>query len=198
MKPYLGMPILETERLILRKFVIDDAEDVYRNWASDEETCTYLTWNPHVSLKESRDAVCKWIAYYEKSGYYWAIERKDVRDVIGDVFVFRAVPAEDLMEIGICIGKRYWRQGYGKEAAIRMMRFLFEEAHVGTILAKHDDLNIASRHLLPACGLNLDKNYSGSRKRRDGTTCTLLYYSASRQNWLEWEAACSGREVLLV
>ena len=34
---YLGTKYLETERLELRKFVIEDAEDMYKNWASDAE-----------------------------------------------------------------------------------------------------------------------------------------------------------------
>lgn len=196
MKPYLGMSTLQTARLFLRKFTMEDAEDVYHNWASNEKVCTYLTWNPHSSLAESQNAVRKWITYYEKSGYYWAIERKKEEDLIGNIFVFRAVPFEDLMEIGICLGEKYWRQGYGKEATIKMMHFLFEEVEVGTILAKHDNLNIASQQLLQSCGLHPNKKYSGSRQRLDGTTCKLLYYSVTRQEWLEWETVYSKPSIV--
>lgn len=38
-----GTVMLETERLILRRFTIDDTEPVFRNWASDPEVTKYLT-----------------------------------------------------------------------------------------------------------------------------------------------------------
>ena len=38
---------LETDRLILREFKINDAEAMYRNWATDPECCKYLSWNVH-------------------------------------------------------------------------------------------------------------------------------------------------------
>ena len=38
-----GTVRIETERLILRRFVIDDAEAMYRNWAGEEEVVRFLT-----------------------------------------------------------------------------------------------------------------------------------------------------------
>lgn len=42
-----GTVTLETERLILRRFAVTDAEAMFRNWASSEEVARYLTWEPH-------------------------------------------------------------------------------------------------------------------------------------------------------
>ena len=39
-----GTRTLETHRLILRPFTEEDAEDMYRNWASDPEVTKFLTW----------------------------------------------------------------------------------------------------------------------------------------------------------
>lgn len=39
----LGTKRLETDRLILRRFVKEDSECVYKNWASDDEVTKYLT-----------------------------------------------------------------------------------------------------------------------------------------------------------
>ena len=41
---HCGTQLLETERLILRRFEIGDAEAMYRNWASDPDVTKYLTW----------------------------------------------------------------------------------------------------------------------------------------------------------
>lgn len=46
MLTHKGTQLIETERLILRRAVIEDAEPMYRNWASDPEVTKYLTWHP--------------------------------------------------------------------------------------------------------------------------------------------------------
>jgi len=38
-----GTVTLETERLILRRCTLDDAEAMFQNWASDDEVTKYLT-----------------------------------------------------------------------------------------------------------------------------------------------------------
>ena len=42
---------LETERLILRKFTIEDAEGMFKNWATDSETNKFLAWPLHKSRR---------------------------------------------------------------------------------------------------------------------------------------------------
>ena len=49
---HCGTQIIETERILLRRFSKDDAEAMYRNWASDPEVTKYLTWPAHISVNE--------------------------------------------------------------------------------------------------------------------------------------------------
>ena len=51
---HLGTIRLETERLILRRFTVEDAQAMFRNWASDEEVTKFLTWPAHRSAEVSR------------------------------------------------------------------------------------------------------------------------------------------------
>lgn len=44
---HLGTKTLETERLILRRFTRNDAQDMFNNWAGDDEVTKYLTWPTH-------------------------------------------------------------------------------------------------------------------------------------------------------
>ena len=55
------LPRLETERLILRPFVAEDAEDMYQNWASDPEVTKFLTWPTHASVEISKMLLNDWI-----------------------------------------------------------------------------------------------------------------------------------------
>ena len=45
-----GTVRLETERLVLRRFVLDDAPAMFANWTNDEDVTRFLTWPVHVTV----------------------------------------------------------------------------------------------------------------------------------------------------
>ena len=63
----LGTVTLETNRLILRKFNIDDGEVMFHNWASDNEVTKYLMWPAHKSLDISKEYIKSLISNYSDS-----------------------------------------------------------------------------------------------------------------------------------
>ena len=50
----IGTQMLQTDRLILRRFVESDAEAMFQNWASSAENLTYVTWDPHPDVEVTR------------------------------------------------------------------------------------------------------------------------------------------------
>ena len=48
---------LITDRLILRKFKIEDAEGMYKNWATDPECCKFLSWDVHKNIEETKSVI---------------------------------------------------------------------------------------------------------------------------------------------
>lgn len=71
----LGTKRLETDRLVLRRFVIEDAMDMYQNWASDPEVTRFLTWPAHEDVETSKNILQDWIKRYDNNDFYnWAIE----------------------------------------------------------------------------------------------------------------------------
>ena len=88
-----------TQRLILRRFVIEDADDMYNNWASDPEVTRYLTWPVHSSVEVTRSLLTEWVSLYENGGYFsWAMEYKETGEVIGNISVVRLNEAPILKE----------------------------------------------------------------------------------------------------
>ena len=65
-----GTVRLETERLVLRRFVLDDAENMYKNWGSQEEVTRYLTWSVHDSVDVTRAILRSWLEDYEREDCY--------------------------------------------------------------------------------------------------------------------------------
>ena len=51
---HCGTQKLKSERLILRRFIIEDAGAMCRNWASDSEVTKFLTWPAHTSEEVSK------------------------------------------------------------------------------------------------------------------------------------------------
>lgn len=77
-----GTKTLKTERLILRRFVSEDAVAMYANWASDPEVTKFLTWPPHASVDVTKSLLEDWIRRYEDLSYYnWGIELRETGDV---------------------------------------------------------------------------------------------------------------------
>ena len=65
MVTHRGTQIIETERLILRRFRLEDAQAMYDRWASDPEVTRFLTWPPHASADSTRQLLALWEKGYE-------------------------------------------------------------------------------------------------------------------------------------
>ena len=59
MLTHRGTVILTTDRLILRRFTVDDAQAMYDHWATDEKTTKYMAWDVHDSVDTTRDLLEK-------------------------------------------------------------------------------------------------------------------------------------------
>ena len=71
---HCGTIKLETDRLILRRFNVDDAASVFKNWASDDEVTKYLTWSTHQSIDVSREYIDFCMKQYANLSFYqWGI-----------------------------------------------------------------------------------------------------------------------------
>ena len=64
---HCGTQSIETKRLLLRRFSVDDAEAMYSNWASDPEVTKYLTWPAHSSADVSKAVLEAWVSSYSRN-----------------------------------------------------------------------------------------------------------------------------------
>ena len=157
-----GTVFLETERLILRSFVMEDAEVMYRNWASDDEVTKFLTWPTHTDIEVSKAVLSTWIADYEKPDFYqWAIELKEIGEVIGSISVVRINEKVASAELGYCIGTKWWGRGIMPEAGKEVVRYLFEEVGFDRIAAVHAKDNLKSGRVMQKIGMT----YEGTRRQ---------------------------------
>ena len=113
----LGTKRIETDRLILRRFEIEDAEEMFANWASDPEVTKFLTWPPHADVDVTRELLRDWISHYEDGGYFnWVIELKETGRAIGNISVVHMKEEIKAAEIGYCMSRAYC---VGQDVTIR-------------------------------------------------------------------------------
>lgn len=174
---HIGTQRLETERLILRRFVNEDAEAMYKNWASDEEVTRYLTWPPHPNQEVSRKVVEDWVKSYDCESYYqWAVVLKEKGEPIGSISVVHMNEDVSMVHIGYCIGKTWWHNGITSEALKAVMDFLFEIADVNRIEARHDPQNPNSGKVMKKCGMKYEGTLRSSDRNNQGI-CDACYYA---------------------
>ncbi len=149
----IGTRTIETDRLILRRFIAEDAEDMYHNWTSDVNVSRYVSWSVHQSLDETIDLVSKWIDDYKKNSYNWAVELKETHDLIGNISAIRVSRTHNNCEIGYCLGSKYWNQGYATEALKAIISYLKNECNFHVVEAKHDSRNPASGKVMQKAGM---------------------------------------------
>ena len=100
-------------------------------------------WKTHDSIEESQRVLSDiWLSHYDEPDFYqWAIVPKDINESIGSIGVVKHDDKAQMVHIGYCIGKAWWRKGYVPEALIRLVRFFFEDVGVNRIESCHDPRN---------------------------------------------------------
>lgn len=171
---------LETERLILRKFTLDDAEGVYNNWATDPNTNKFLSWSIHKDVNETKEVISNWIKEYEKGSYNWIVELKDTHEVIGSICEQGKSLKHKTISLGYNYGSKYWNKGYATEALRRVIEYLLKEQDFYLVEANHRSSNPASGRVMQKAGMKYDGTLRDRRLDVDGTRRDMLYYSITK------------------
>lgn len=143
------MKDIETERLILRDASVDDAEDMFE-YAKLEEVTKYLSWKPHISVKDSEkilDLLSK--EAKEKDSYVLkAIVLKENDKMIGTIDARIFGDGLKDAEFGYCLNPKYWNQGYMSEALKAFIEALHKEHGVENVFGSFERENIASKRVM--------------------------------------------------
>lgn len=152
-----GTKTIETERLRLRKFTLDDVDNMYDNWASDPETSKMMPWDVHETKDVTKKVVTSWIEEYEDPfKYNWIVELKENNEPIGSITVVKVSNRDETCEIGYCYGPKYWGNGYATEALRAVIEYLINDVGFRLVEAKHISDNPASGRVMQKAGMKKD------------------------------------------
>lgn len=195
---HVGTQQLETERLILRRLLPQDAAQMYQNWASDPEVTRWLRWEPHKDPAETQELLTAWAALYPNPDYYqWAIVEKAGGQVFGSISVCNSLLgepqqktewpglnlADGLWEPGYCIGRKWWNQGFTTEALQAVVDFWFTQVQGDFLVCCHAVPNPASGKVMEKAGFVYHHN--AVYHKFDGTPVECRSYLLTNQLYLE-------------
>ena len=181
---HCGTKTIETDRLLLRKLSVNDAEAMFRNWASDPEVTKFLTWPPHESAEITKALLEEWSKEYEKDDYYqWGIELKSIGEVIGTISVVGKREEIDMVHIGYCIGQAWWHRGIMTEALRALINFFFTEVGCNRIESRHDTNNPHSGEVMKKCGMKREGTKRDADINNQGV-CDVAEYAILKRDYL--------------
>ncbi len=144
---------IEGPRLVLRRPTLDDAGALFQRVARDPEVTKYLMWRPHPDVAATRRVITEKLNVSDDDRT-WVIALRHSDDVIGLTSCRRAV--RHAVEIGYCIGRRWWGKGLMSEALGMIMAALEGDRDLYRVWATCNVDNERSAHLLERAGFVLE------------------------------------------
>ena len=151
-------PTLETDRLILRPFRMEDAQEVFECWESDPDVAKYMFWESHNDINKTICWVREELSKLEADDWYrWAIILRETGDLIGTGLIYIEEEYAKF-EIAYNLGKKAWGFGYTTEAMREVIKFAKEELGIKEIMGRHAKENPASGKILEKLGFTYIKD----------------------------------------
>lgn len=178
------LPALETERLLLRRLVPEDLEDIFE-YASDAEVARFTTWSAHTSIENSRAFLEYVLAQYASGSIApWGVEYKRDHKLIGTCGFVSWSVCNARAEVGYAISRRYWNQGLTTEALGTVVEFGFRTMRLNRIQGRCVLENIGSARVMEKTGMRLEgvhREYEVSDV--PGVYLDIPMYAILRREW---------------
>ena len=174
------MKTLETDRLILRPFTLDDAEGLYA-YASHPEVGPPAGWAPHKNPAESRRVI---ETIFLPADTLAVVRKADGRLIGSAGFVgkHRTELGEPSEEVGYSLARDCWGQGLIPEAVEAILRHAFGELGYAAIWAAYYDGNRKSKRVMQKCGMTYRLSRTEAVEQL-GETRLAHYFAITKREW---------------
>lgn len=178
------MPVIETERLILRMWSKKDADDLY-GYARNPNVGPVAGWKPHGSRAESKYIIVN--VFLQKMS--WAITEKVTGRVIGSIGFIDDVtrPGINSKELGYSLAEEFWGRGLMTEAVAAVIKYAFEELSLDVLAITTRTDNGRSRRVIEKCGFTYEGTHRRAYRIYDGSVYDILCFSMLREEYFDTE-----------
>ncbi len=146
-----GSMQFHTERLIIRKPYLEDAQDLFRNYTQDPEVCRYMTWKPHEDIEKTKE----WLSFCirnwdENRALEFVIWHRESAQAIG----MAGIRIDDFKgTMGYVLARPWWNKGIVTEACRPLVAEIISREEIYRIEAFHDTENPASGRVMEKLGM---------------------------------------------
>lgn len=170
-----GIPVLETDRLVLRGFRETDV-DALEAMAADPIIAPFVGY-PGAELREACwRSIALWIGHWALRGFgMWAVEERASGAFIGRIGLWQPEGWPGT-EVGWLLGPSWWGQGYATEAARASVDWGFAHLEVSELISLIQPENRGSQ----AVATRIGETYRGETPFRGGMTGL---WAISREEW---------------
>ncbi|KAA3660321.1 MAG: N-acetyltransferase [Calditrichaeota bacterium] len=175
-------PSLQTERLLLRPFTMQDAPVVQKLANCKQVTATTLQLPYPYELPHAEE----WIQthetlYKDRQQVVFAITLLDKGNLVGAIGM-RTDKVHENAEIGYWVGVDFWNKGFATEAARAVVEFAFSKMELNRIFAHFMVHNPASGKVMKKLGMQFD-GIMREHVKKNGEFVDLHLYSILRKEW---------------
>lgn len=183
MLTHKGTQPIEIQRLLLRRFKPSDAEYMFKNWANDSEIFRFFRRHPHDHLSQTEQIVSEWVnAYTNDDCYNWAIELKEIGEIIGQISLVDLNEKYFSCEVAFTVGRSFWKKGISTEALKAVINYMIKEIGINRIEARHNTLNLASGRVIQKSGMKFEGIMRQADVNKNGEFCDLAVYSVLKSD----------------
>lgn len=180
---HVGTRIIETERMILRRFEYSDNLSMRKNWISNEKIQSLYSELVYTTEEKVKELLDKYIGSYREDDYYrWAIIDKKSKECIGQIAYFLVDSKNHFAEIEYCIGEDYQCKGLATEATKAVIAYGFDQMNLHKVQICTKTINPASKRVIEKCGLT----YEGTLRDyfyTDGQYVGRLFFSILKNEY---------------
>jgi len=148
-----SMPKLETDRLILRRMHMRDAEDIFA-YSRDPEVARHVLWAAQKDVSEAKE-YCRYMMkrYRADQPSSWGIILKNSGRLVGTIGYMDHSEDNASVEVGYSLSRSLWNGGYMTEALRCVIAHTFENMDINRIEAQHELENPSSGRVMEKCGM---------------------------------------------
>lgn len=175
------MKTIETERLILRTWRLDDFGDFYE-YASDPNVGPSAGWKPHTDRMESLNILISFIEGDE----VFALEDKISGKAIGSIGLHpdRKRNNPKVRMIGYVLAKPFWGKGLALEAVSAVLNYAFSDLNLSMVSVYHFPFNHKSRSVIEKAGFTFEGVIREATILPGGEVTDDVCYSLTREEFL--------------
>lgn len=151
-KYFYPFPTLQTERLVLRRLFKSDAADLFEYCASPT-SARFGTWSIHEDISDTKSYINALLKSQRRGEYFtWGIIEKSSGKLIGTCSYTEVDTDFKVCEIGYGLIKKYWGNGYAREAVSKIIEYGFCTVGFQKITARVIKENTRSINLVKSLG----------------------------------------------